>query len=445
MNLFASAATAAAIITLVASPARSQLSNPATPSVGSPVLERQVGPPAPPSRAIAPPVRTGPVPARLTLVQALDEAAARSPAVAAARAEVAAAEARVRQSGYRSNPELSIEVENFGGTGELRGARSAEATVAINHRLDLGGKRRARIAAARANLAIGRLGLAVAQADLAHSVRQQFAGAVAARERLEQADERVEWAKELARIAGILVDAGREPPLRGLRARSALAQALAEQEAARADELAARTTLAALFGVSAPVQAVAGSSLDLSPAAVDVERSLEVLVADAERTAAAAELDVQLAERRLDPAIGAGVRHLRDTGDFGLVAGVSLPLRVFDRNQGNIAAARQALAAAEARRSLALAGITARGRNAIAAVEAAERRVTALERNALPEGREALRLAEFAYGEGKVPLIELLDARNAYTDTQAALTEARLALALATAELGRIAARQENP
>lgn len=438
---------AASVAALLAgqNPAQAQVSTPATPVVGSPIQREPAGPPAPSASAFVQPVRSGPLPSRLTLPLALEEAAARSPAIAAARAEVAAAEARARQAGYRANPELSVEVENFGGTGEVRGLRSSETTVAVSQRLDFAGRRAARIAAARADLAIARLRLVVAGADLAQSVREQFAQSVAARERLEQADERVEWARELARIAGILVDAGREPPLRGLRARSALAQALAEQEAARAEELAARTTLASLLGASVPVGGVIGSTVDLRPAPVDVGRSLEVRLAEAERAAAAAQLEVQLAERRLDPAVGAGVRHIRETGDFGLVAGVSVPLRIFDRNQGNIAAARQALAAAESRRALALAGVTARGRNAIAAVEAAGRRVEALERNALPEAREALRLAELAYAEGKVSLLELLDARNAYTEAQAALTEARLALALATAELGRIAAQQENP
>ena len=444
MRSIAPAACAAAIIAFQSTAAQAQLSNPATPSVGTPTAKQTAGPPAPPQFEPAQAVASGPLPERLSLPQALDEADARSPGIVAARADVAAAEARVRQAGYRSNPELSVEVENFGGTGELKGLRSTETTIAVNQRLDLGGRRSARVDAARAALALERLRLAIVRADLAQDVREQFARSVATREKLEQADERVEWARELARVAGILVEAGREPPLRELRARSALAQALAEQEAARAEELAARTTLASLFGVNVPVGAVVGSAVDLTPASLDVSRSLEIRLAEAELAAAAAQVDVQLAERRLDPAIGAGVRHVRETGDIGLVAGFSLPLQIFDRNRGNIEAAQQALAAAESRRALALAAVTARGRNAIAAVEAAERRVDALDRNAIPEAREALRLAEVAYGEGKASLVELLDAQEAYRIAQASLTEARLALALATAELGRIAAQQDN-
>jgi cobalt-zinc-cadmium efflux system outer membrane protein len=242
-------------------------------------------------------------------------------------------------------------------------------------------------------------------------------------------------------VTGVVVEAGGDPPHRAVRARSALAQSLADQEIARADELAARSTLGALLGASEPVGSVRGSPLDLVPGQIAPEASLEVRLAEAERLAAEAALRQQRADARLDPAVGVGVRHVRETGDFGLVAGVSMPLRIFDRNQGNIAAAQANLMAAEARRASTLANTTARARNAIAAVESAERRVAALEKSALPEAAEALRLAMRSYEEGRATLLELLDAQDAYTASQAALTEARLALALATAELGRISAR----
>jgi cobalt-zinc-cadmium efflux system outer membrane protein len=118
-----------------------------------------------------------------------------------------------------------------------------------------------------------------------------------------------------------------------------------------------------------------------------------------------------------------------------------MPLRIFDRNQGNIASGQQMLAAAEARRASALASTTARARNAIATLEGAQRRVAALEKAAIPEAAEALRLAQQSYEEGRATLLELLDARNAYVAAERDLTEARLALALAAAELARISAQ----
>ena len=428
----------------IASPANSQVSTPATPRVGSPTTPAPVGPPAPTTPPGNLPVlvpREGPLPTNLTLEQALEEAEARSPAVIAARAAVQAAEARIRQAGFRDNPELSVEVENFAGTGDLSGFRGTETTVAVNQRLDIGGRRQARSAAARAELAAQQLRLDIARADLAQAVRQQFANAVTARERLRLAEANELRARELARIANTLVEAGREPPLRGLRARSAAAQAVAELASAQAEERASRGTLASLFGVSTPPEGVTGALLDLQPRTIDPAQSLDVRLADAERLAAEAALRQEIVARTLDPAVGLGVRHVRETGDFALVAGLSMPLRVFDRNQGNIAAARANVRAAEARREGALATATVRVRNAIITVEAAQARVEALERAAIPEAAEALRLTQLSYQAGRASLLELLDAQNAFASAQAALIDARLAQAQATAELGRVAAQ----
>ena len=439
MKFVAAAACAAAALAGASAPVAAQVGNPATPTVGRPMTS-SAGPP-PPVRPVMVEARSGPLPSTLTLAQALDEAAARSPAIVAAEAEVAAAEAKIRQAGYRENPELSLEVENFAGTGELKGLQATETTLAVNQRLDLAGRRSARLGSARAELEVQKLRLAIARADLSQSVREQFARAIAARDKLDQAAQNVERARELARVAGILVEAARDPPLRAIRARSALAQAEAEREAAVANELAARSSLAALFGVSTPVGSVTGTTLDVPSQQINPDTSLEVRLADAERGAAQAAVREQLAERRLDPAVGVGVRHIRETGDFGLVAGVSMPLRLFDSNRGNIDAARQAAAAADARRASTLASTTARARNAIASVEAAQRRVEALDKSAVPEAAEAMRLTDRSYREGRSSLIELLDAQNAYTAARTALTEARLELALAVAELGRIAAQ----
>ncbi|TFI59788.1 TolC family protein [Sphingomonas parva] len=423
---------------------QAQVSTPATPRVGSPTTPQLAGPPAPlPSNEALPVLvpREGPLPSNLTLEQALEEAEARSPAILAARAAVDAARGRLRQAGFRTNPELSVEVENFAGTGDLSGVRGLETTVALNQRLDLGGRRQARQAVAQAELTATQLRLDVARADLAQSVRQQFATAVTARERLRLAQANEKRAQELARISNTLVDAGREPPLRGLRARSAAAQAVAELLSAEAAETASRATLSSLFGVSTPPESVTGQLLDLVPRSIDAEQSLEVRLAEAERLGAEAALRQEIVARKLDPAVGLGVRHVRERGDFALVAGLSLPLPVFDKNRGNIEAAQANVRAAEARRAAAVATATVRVRNAITNVEAAAVRVEALERAAVPEAAEALRLAQLSYQSGKTSLLELLDAQNAFSSAQAALIDARLAQALATAELGRVAAQ----
>ena len=264
---------------------------------------------------------------------------------------------------------------------------------------------------------------------------------MSASEKLRIATENDAVAREIARVTSILVQEGREAPLRAIRARSAAAQAAAELEAARADEQASRNSFASLFGATVPPKDLLGGLLDLTPHQVNPDQSLDVRLADAERLRAEAEVAQEKTVARLNPAVGLGVRHMQDTGDVGLVGGVSMTLPLFDRNKGNIAAARADVRAAEANLASTAASARVRARNAITNVEAAGARVTALEKSAVPEAAEGLRLARLSYAEGRATLLELLDAQNAYRDVQSALVEARLAQALATAELGRASAQ----
>jgi len=397
-----------------------------------------VGPPAP---RVGRTVPTGPLPASLDLAAAIEAARTRSPVIVAAEAEVDASRARLRQAGFRINPTLDVEVENFAGTGPYSGVDGLETTVSVNQRLDLGGRRSSRISAAEAALATQELRLAIAIAEIGQLVRTQFATVVATRDRLALAVANEARARELARIADELVAAGREPPLRALRARANAAQAGASLRAAEATDIAARRTLASLFGLSEPVGAVADERRSAPPESVEPRSTLDVRLAEAERLEAEAELRQQRVAGRLDPAVGIGIRRLEETGDTALIAGVSLPLPVFDRNQGNVAAARADIRSAEARRDAAIVLASARIENAGTSLSAARARVTALEGLATPQAAEALRLADLSYKAGRLSLLELLDAQDAYAAAQSELIDARLALAEAMATLVRAAAR----
>ncbi|MFW6027388.1 MAG: TolC family protein, partial [bacterium] len=95
--------------------------------------------------AAASEVETPPV---LTLEEATARALDASPGLRAAGAGVEAAEGSAWQARVRPNPELGFEAENILGSGELSGFEGGEYTLGIGQRIELGGKRRARIAVA---------------------------------------------------------------------------------------------------------------------------------------------------------------------------------------------------------------------------------------------------------------------------------------------------------
>ena len=360
-----------------------------------------------------------------------------SPRIAKAKAELEAADGRAMQAGVRPNPVVSAEVENFSGTGPYRTFGQTETTVAVSQPFELGGKRRARREVAAADRAIARIALRKAEADLSFDIIVSHAELRAAEERAVLARQVLARAVELARIAETLVDVGRDPPLTGLRADALLAEAKAGKLRAEAELLSARQMLALLIGSEDPELSAAVQDMAPPLALVDGAQSLDERMAVAERDAAAARVKLAQAEAVPDVTASGGVRNFRESGDTAFIVGVSIPLPVFNRNRGNIAAARADGDAAQA--GLAQTRLNARfsRRDAELMLAAANERVAALSGASLFQANEAARIAEIGYQQGKFTLIELIDAQEAQTSANLKLIEAELDRARALAALGR--------
>lgn len=364
--------------------------------------------------------------ATLTLAEAL-ELAGTSPSVDVTEAQVDVARGNQQQAGLRPNPEVSVEFENIAGTGVFRGLRATETTMAVGQRLELGGKRSARVEAARAETRVAELRAEIARADLALQVRQRFIDAVAARHRLLLAEQALTRSQELARIARVLVDVGRDPPLRALRAEANLGEAEAELTERTAEDEIARRLLAALWGEPTPPLSVNENSLPIDARAAPAEplSVLAIRLADAELEAAEAVIDRERSLRTPDLTLSAGVRRNEEADAQGFIVGASVALPLFNRNQGSIAAAQAAARAAEAQRALLLVESARSIATARAMLGAAEERVETLETRTVPQAEEALRLATIGYRAGRFSLIELLDATDARDSALNSLINAR--------------------
>lgn len=378
----------------------------------------------------------------LTLAGAVARAQDRSPELIAAQAGLAAAEGRALQAGLRPNPEAGLTAENIAGSGPYGDFASAETTLQVSQRLELGGKRRARADAALAEVAAARIGFAVARADLTQEVAIRYAEALASRDRLALARERAGQTRSLASMAKTLVDSGRDPPLRALRAAAVSSEADAAIVAAETEAAAAARALASLWGqtdqgleLAAPEPAAAAR-----PEPADLTTTLDVRLAQAQRQIAEAVIERERAAGRPDLTVQAGVRRFEQTGDSALVVGFVAPLQVFDRNQGALAAARAEAVAAEAKERLALVRAMRAVRDAQAALRAADARLAVLESAALPQAKTAEDLARRGFEAGKFSLLDVLDAQTALTDARTDLIAARLTRAKALAALDRAAA-----
>lgn len=350
-----------------------------------------------------------------------------NPRLVGPRADTEAARALIDQARFRPNPEVSLEVENIAGSGAFSGFRATEYTLSVGQRLELGGKRGSRIRSAEAEARVTALQGDLSAAELAMSVRERYVGAIAAGARLELARDIVERNRELARIAGVLVELGREPPLRALRADAALAEALAALEAAQTGDFAARSALAALWGESTqpPVVQPAFPRIEPPAALMAANESLRLQIARAEREAADAAIDRERSLAVPDPVISAGVRRFEESKDNAFLVGVTIPLPFANRNQGNIAAAQSRLRAATAREAIVRTDFELAITQTRSRYLAAETRAQTLAEASLPQAEEALRLVRIGYRNGKFPLIEVLAAAEARDEIREALIQAR--------------------
>jgi len=356
-------------------------------------------------------------------------------------AEADAAQARIDQARLRPNPQLSIEMEDFAGSGAFSGLQSSEYTISIGQQFELGGKRGARIQAAQALANAAGTRTDLARADLALLVRYRYLGAVSAQAKLVLATEIVDRNRELARIARALVEAGREPPLRAMRAQAALAEAEADKEAARAASMAARTALSALWSDQPVAQATPATfpAIAIPVGEIGAEGGLSYRLVRDEREAARAMIRRERSMGVPDPTFSAGVRQFEESGDTAFIVGVSIPLPFSNRNQGNVQAAEAELRAVTAREAVVLAELRQRIAQAQSDYLAAVARVETLSQASLPQAEEALRLVQIGYRAGRFPLIEVLNTAEARDAIRASLIEAEETRGRAAALLVRLA------
>lgn len=353
--------------------------------------------------------------------QLLVQAQSAAPRLAEAQAGVARAEGLARQAALVPNPSLTVDLENFSGSGPFQGTIQAEATYSLQQTLELGGKRGARVAVGRSEVAAAQARANRTRVDFAFDLAMAYAEAEAAQRRFKLASDVLSLTEEDARISTALVEAGREADLRRIQAQAAVEAARASLAEARSAQETALANLTSLSGSQTPIDSIEVSLLDSGGAAAtstEAVATLGVIAADAEKAAAERQLMLERRKAIPDVDVSVGVRQFNGDDATALVAGLSVPLPLFNRNQGAVAAARADVSAAEARANAALLEAQGAIRSSTARVAASEARLTAANQG---EGaaQEAYRLARIGYEAGKLPLVELVNARRALAEARA--------------------------
>lgn len=369
------------------------------------------------------------LPATVAFAQAvsLDEAVAKAlettPIVQANDASIAAAKAGRTQAGVKPNPTVTVQQENFFGTGPIGAFNQAEVTMTYSQTIERGGKRSARVGVADGDIAIAEASARVARLDFAAQVERAFIDVFIAREVVRMSEFRLTTELEIEREALRRVRGYKDPLFVETRAAARVAQARIDLDHAKARLAAAKNRLASFWGADGASLEITGNIGWQTPQ-LNVLAKADDDLAKAEIERSGAVVTLERTRGTQDYTVNGGVRYLRGPNSVALVGGVTIPLGRYDRNQGGIGRAeadRQRLEfTAEAARQERLRRLEALNAEA----EAALARADAIMREVWPRANKALAQVREGYNRGGFSFRDVEAAADAIIAVQAQWLEA---------------------
>ncbi len=361
----------------------------------------------------------------ISLDDAIAKTFASNPELLAFGYQLEAAQGRVQQAGLAPNPELSVAVEDTLGTGDFQGIDSAESTISLAWVFERG-VREYRVTAAQANASLFGIEAEILRVDVAAETARRFLTILASYARTATVSEAVRLAEETVSAVQSRVEAGRTPQADLTRAETELAFAKLAQEATEHELVIARHRLAAQWGETKPKFASVQGDPFVLPDAEPFEELRKQVEQNPEMARylskeRLAEAELRLAEAQRKPAWQAriGVRRFDFTDDHALVAGITIPLAVRNRNQGRIAESsalveqtRAGAAAARVRIETTLFVLYEALQHSLHRANALRREIVPRLESALVETRAAYELGRYSYLEWHAVQTELIDARR---------------------------------
>ncbi len=355
----------------------------------------------------------------LTLEDAVSLSLVYSPELQVYSTEVRIKEALALQARLFPNPELEGEVEEFGGTGPRKGFTSAESTIKVSQLIEMGGKRGKRAAIGRYDKDLAQWDFESKKLDVIEKTKVAFIDLLLFQEKLKISEHLNTLATELHGTIEEKVQAGKVAPLEGKKARIALSFSKLEMEKNQRELSIAHQRLKSLWGdLKVKIQKVSGK-LDVSQLPVALQHTFEDAQAnpeilrlkiEAERSKAVSQLE--RASRIPDITLSAGVKHFEETKDEAFVVGLSIPLPLFDRNQGNVSAAKEEERKVQELSLLAKTRIESDLLQLNQETSLVYSEVRALEDDILPNAESSFADSKEAYLRGKVDYLDLLDSQR---------------------------------
>ena len=377
-------------------------------------------------------------PVRISLDEAIQMALLHNHALLAARTTIQQNESEEITANLRPNPTFGTDYQflpvfnpsQFNvPSSQLPLPREFDAN--ISYTLELGGKRRARLLAARDQTAVTRSAVADNERTLTFNVAQQFIGVQLAESTLDLAQEDLKSFRNTVDIGEMRFRAGDiseddylKIKLQLLQFQTDVSQAQLARVQGLSDlrQMLGYESVAADYDVSRDFdyQPLQGKLEDLQAKALQNRPDLRA--ARQGITAAQSQLRLQKANGKPDltPLLG----YSQAGGEHTLDVAASIPVPIFDRNQGEVARARYVVTQAQEQQNWANGQVLTDVRDAYEGLRSNDEIVAIFRSGYLDEAKLDLDISEYAYRHGAASLLDFLDAERSYRGIQRAYRQA---------------------
>jgi len=405
----------------------------------------QSGQSAPPTAAPTP-TRDRPAATQITLEQAITLALANSPSIKAARTQIQQSQAQEITANLRPNPTLAWDsqfIPVFSGdfsTDTLNNLQQFD--IGLGYLFERGHKRQNRLQAARDATAVTAAQIADMERTLVFNVAQQFVNVLLANSTLQFAVENLNSFQDTVTISEQRYKAGDISEGDNLKIKLQLLQFQTDVSSARVAKVQALGSLRQLVGyVSLPhdfdvvgdlsYQPLTAALPDLQVKALATRPDL--LAAQKGVKAANSQISLAKANSKVDFNASASYSHVSGASSTSLF--FSVPLPIFDRNQGEIARTKFALTGAELTARAAEDTVMTDVTNAYESASSNQDVVKLYVSGYLKQAQDSRDISQYAYKAGAATLLDFLDAERSYRSTQLAYRQALAAYMLSLEQL----------
>ena len=373
---------------------------------------------------------------RITLEQAIQFALQHNHALAAARSTIIQNQAQEITANLRPNPTLSWDSQflplfNLSQFNLDYISNSAQFDLGIGYTFERGQKRQHRLQAAQDQTTVARSQVSDNQRTLTFNVAQQFVGVLLAESMIDLAQQDLASFQQTVDLSEDQVRAGALSEGDAIKIKLQMLQFQNDVSSARLARVQALAALRQLVGFeSVPENYDVDGTLDYQPVHGDLN-ALKMLAENSRPDLAAARQGIIAARSQESLAHANGKRDLDVSFNYSHVADINsgafffnMQIPVFDRNQGEIARTRAAIAqsqelAAEANEQVMSDVVTA-----YEGVHTNDQIITLYRSGYLDQTTQSRDISQYAYQRGATSLLDFLDAQRSYRANQLSYRQA---------------------